>query len=788
MALALTSDGVRIDFSKMSDILVTLYNDRYRVATGRCSYTVEGTTLRAVSRADNQRFLGPHRVVLTCVMDGMKVAYDAPAFELVATSAEAEPGVESETDAIGIELRVGEISSSIVQDIVAAAVAATAEALEAAEEARNAEGPQGPQGEPGPAGPAGPQGETGPQGPEGPQGPQGPQGEDGYDDTEIQAKLTELEDAVALQGTKASLNEAEIGQLKDSKADKEGYYSSLVAGAAENLINTSGDGVVRELTYDTAGGTADFGTGTAIIKRMRGKSLVWNQLIKLKVETSTNKGLTFTIGDGIVINGISEDAGSKAFTSITPYMFKGHKYYLAGCPSGGASTTYYLTDQSNAYDYGNGVIFTPTYESGVRAIVLRFGANVTFSNLVFRPMLIDLTQMFGAGNEPATIEEFKRLFPRDDYAYNAGEVIHFNGRRLLTTGFNQWDEQWELGSIASANGALINSTSNIRSANYFKVFPNTAYNATYPGTVLYMFWYDSEFKYIGNFRLYQGYPKNSPANAAYAKFYTDSTPYNNDICINLSWSGYRNGEYEPYEEHILELPYGVYGDGLKSVGDVYDEVTEERYVKRIEQRVFTAAEKIQSVNDAGIINVALISDTDLYNGKKAMVIGYDKQSTAIADTTSEGWFISGGDSMMDALYLRLDGAKVGGTTLVEVNAYLAEHPVTCLLVLSEPDVTEFETPLNLGYYVNDFGTEMILPENGIAPFTAPAVFDILYAMNAVDTLRNLPTNYISKESFDNFTAALSSALANAGITMSIKATFDEETGAYTYTITASKTE
>lgn len=144
--------------------------------------------------------------------------------------------------------------------------------------------------------------------------------------------------------------------------------------------------------------------------------------------------------------------------------------------------------------------------------------------------------------------------------------------------------------------------------------------------------------------------------------------------------------------------------------------------------------------------------------------------------------------MMNALCLRLDGAKVGGTTLVEVNAYLAEHPVTCLLVLSEPEVTEFETPLNLGYYVNDFGTEMILPENGIAPFTAPAVFDILYAMNAVDTLRNLPTNYISKESFDNFTAALSSALANAGITMSIKATFDEESGTYNYTITASKTE
>ena len=32
----------------------------------------------------------------------------------------------------------------------------------------------------------------------------------------------------------------------------------------------------------------------------------------------------------------------------------------------------------------------------------------------------DLTQMFGAGNEPATVEAFKALFPHDYYPYNAG--------------------------------------------------------------------------------------------------------------------------------------------------------------------------------------------------------------------------------------------------------------------------------------------------------------------------------------------------------------------------------
>lgn len=620
---------------------------------------------------------------------------------------------------------------------------------------------------------------------------------DSYDDTELKEQIADLSDAVTRQGTKTALNEAEIGQLKDSKADKEGYYSSLVAGAAENLVNTSGDGVVRELTYDTAGGTADIGTGTAIIKRMRGKSLVWNQLIKLKVGTSTNKGLTFTIDSEVVINGISEAAGALSFASITPYLIKGHKYYLAGCPSGGTSTTYYLTDQTNAYDYGNGVIFTATYASGERAIVLRYGADVTFSNLVFRPVLFDLTQMFGAGNEPATIEEFKRLFPRDDYSYNEGEVIHFNGRRLLTTGFNQWDEQREEGSIGTASTGGVNEDgpSAWRTTGYIRVFPNTAYyiNAGGINKSVRARFYDAAKQYITSYsangkEVLSDTIFTTKANVAYMRLapFKENIPMDTPICVNLSWSGYRNGEYEPYEEHILELPYGVYGDGLKSAGTAYDEVTEEKYVKRIgvvdmgslAWSVFTTMNGLSRTQatipdfvggvELEVSNILCAKFATIQS--RASMLGYEP--LGIFGFTNNRVFV-----------LLKEGDYADAASFKAAMA-----GVMLYYELVEPEVTEFETPLNLGYYVNDFGTEMILPENGIAPFTAPTVFDILYAMNAVDTLRNLPTNYISKESFDNFTAALSSALANAGITMSIKATFNEETGAYNYTITASKTE
>lgn len=56
------------------------------------------------------------------------------------------------------------------------------------------------------------------------------------------------------------------------------------------------------------------------------------------------------------------------------------------------------------------------------------------------PFIIDLTLMFGAGNEP-TAEQFERMFPSESYPYNAGEIISSRteaitaGVEAITTGF-----------------------------------------------------------------------------------------------------------------------------------------------------------------------------------------------------------------------------------------------------------------------------------------------------------------------------------------------------------------
>ena len=99
--------------------------------------------------------------------------------------------------------------------------------------------------------------------------------------------------------------------------------------------------------------------------------------------------------------------------------------------------------------------------------------------------------------------------------------------------------------------------------------------------------------------------------------------------------------------------------------------------------------------------------------------------------------------------------------------------------LATPTEYTLDSELNLGYSVDDFGTEEEVPQNGSTPSTAPIIYDVKYAMNAVDTLRNLPTNYISKDSLKN----LLDTMQSAGIFSAYTMTYNAGTEQYTFTIT-----
>ena len=71
--------------------------------------------------------------------------------------------------------------------------------------------------------------------------------------------------------------------------------------------------------------------------------------------------------------------------------------------------------------------------------------------------------------------------------------------------------------------------------------------------------------------------------------------------------------------------------------------------------------------------------------------------------------------------------------------------------LATPTTVEIDPRLNMQFKVSDFGTERIMVPEG--EISAPPTMQIVYGLNAVDTIRRLPTQYISDGSFKNFCEA-----------------------------------
>lgn len=169
-----------------------------------------------------------------------------------------------------------------------------------------------------------------------------------------------------------------------------------------------------------------------------GEITQWCDKNKFK-NTFTSNNLTFTNNGngsvtvtGTVARGISENI---YFISNLKELIKGHKYLLSGCPEGGDAWTYMLrlnVYNSNNYgwnDIGTGHIFTfdmEYYERGVGGIYIyerQVGAEV---NRTYTPQLFDLTEMFGAGHEPATVAEFREKFPETYYPYQRAVLTAYN--------------------------------------------------------------------------------------------------------------------------------------------------------------------------------------------------------------------------------------------------------------------------------------------------------------------------------------------------------------------------
>lgn len=152
--------------------------------------------------------------------------------------------------------------------------------------------------------------------------------------------------------------------------------------------------------------------------------------------TATVKGVTFTNnGDGsFTFTGTTSDNDIAYRPLIYKYpLKKDHIYY---CPvqllSIGTTNSYVEfvvwdigTVGDNQVYPGDGTFYKVTSGNRVCRIgLLKYGTDTTPHTVI--PQLFDLTEMFGAGHEPATVAEFKAKFPEAYYPYQRAVLTAYN--------------------------------------------------------------------------------------------------------------------------------------------------------------------------------------------------------------------------------------------------------------------------------------------------------------------------------------------------------------------------
>ena len=340
-----------------------------------------------------------------------------------------------------------------------------------------------------------------------------------------------------------------------------------------NALYDLGNGITHkfETNTDTAyAKTVPTGAKLMSVKSVGGRSIVFNQMVDLsKSKETTADGVTFTFsGDGIVaLNGTSNKEGNSIAVAVIKNM-KDHKYLIIASPLSnvyGVGQLLFTSQVYGADTTGHGAIIVNGSSNATWYYTLYLYNGVTYDNVKLQPQIFDLTAMFGAGNEPSTIEEFKAIFPNDYYQYNAGEMVSAGTEEVVEQGKNLWDEVWGVGSINSSSGNNEFSKEAIYSKNYTPIAPNSTHIFVYAGSAKFenvkTRFYDYNKNYIGyndkdGQTVYPNKKFITPSDAFYVRFTLPPSygnAYKNDIALIAGSSG----AYAPYHSNVYQIPEAI---------------------------------------------------------------------------------------------------------------------------------------------------------------------------------------------------------------------------------------
>lgn len=466
----------------------------------------------------------------------------------------------------------------------------------------------------------------------------------------------------------------------------------------------------EQFTYQSTANDESVKDGLAVVKNIKGNTVVANQIFNKNSVTvgtgssnfyfyvmNTTIASTFPKGHKIYVKTDYICSETYTQTSAVLMLCYGANFY------GGYSSFKVIKD--NKYHTISKILTSSNNENNTIAVTYNWANDTGLTLNKDATIVIDLTQMFGAGNEPATVEEFERLFPNLPTEYNSGSLLNLNADSIKSVGFNAYNGEYAqvLGGMQYYLGG------NFSSIVFKENLEDEGENVEIPSDNLY-----------------------TPTTNGY--LFAEGS----NICINLSHSGYRNGEYEVYKESIVNLPIEKYfPDGMKSAGSVRDEIVWDESIEK-----YKAIQRIGSV-DMGTLNWSKHSNSGIfgvhfYEGSDEI---FKANNNIICQdyllVKNQQGLLNTDKSIINAhLYYRglnvRDDEAWNSMTAAEFKTSLSGKYL--YYKLKTPIETIIEDFDLIDYEVSDFGTEEII---AIADEpTTPIVADIQYGFNAVDEIRN----------------------------------------------------
>lgn len=512
----------------------------------------------------------------------------------------------------------------------------------------------------------------------------------------------------------------------------------------------------EEFMFRPSAGFRSIRDESAVIRRIKGNTTVWGQYAKNPnfadgMANWASTGATLSVNSNGGVNFVTTSSSSQSINQVlTDAIPKGHKVLIVIDYKRNTTTSldvlFYLRKSSGGFDQAR-IYSVADSNRRVDSVIITTTdviMSTTSSSLLVYPMMngamgltaiiysinaFDLTDLFGAGNEPTTIEAFREVYPDDYYPYCEPELRSMRATSIETVGFNLYNGDYA--ELIGGKTYYIGGTDK----GILTFTPN--------GTTA------SEVIELGDDRTYTPI-SSGKLSSTYA-----------DICVHFQHSGIKDGECADYVEHMLELPEiaKYYPDGMNGIGKVYDEINAENAVKRF------------GVVDLGTLEWRIVGTANNVD-KRIYSYGVSDVAKGTASTGVVGNIMCAKYNAIsaDQNYLRNRGISIAQTSKGVVlhiydPSYNSDDKLSdfvaslqgVLLVyeLAEPVVTSITEPLLLDYKVADFGTEKMLSDLPSSPFRA----DIVYQFNAEGRIRDNSRNIERLESIvDSVKEDISSAI------------------------------